>query len=136
MITPCIIGVGIPDRRTGHLRKWLKGRLQYVHRTAWEEANGPIPDGMKVLHKCDNPPCRNIDHLFLGTLGDNNRDRAAKGRSATGERHSRAKLTAAAVLEIRAMLEMRIPMKTIGSRFGVHWTTIQSIRHRETWKNV
>ena len=51
-----------------------------AHRVAWEIANGPIPDNMKILHRCDNPPCVFIGHLFLGTPGDNVRDMLAKGR--------------------------------------------------------
>lgn len=53
-----------------------------AHREAWRRTNGPIPDGMLVCHHCDNPPCVRPVHLFLGTITDNNRDRAAKGRSA------------------------------------------------------
>lgn len=53
-----------------------------VHRVAWAHANGrPVPDGMDVCHKCDNPPCCNPEDLFLGTHADNNRDRHAKGRT-------------------------------------------------------
>lgn len=53
----------------------------YVHRLAWEETNGrPVPTGMVVCHSCDNPPCCNPDHLWIGTQGDNVRDAAAKGR--------------------------------------------------------
>jgi hypothetical protein len=52
-----------------------------THRLAWELANGPIPDGMQVLHKCDNPRCCNPDHLFLGTQQVNMADMARKGRA-------------------------------------------------------
>lgn len=55
--------------------------LRYTHRVAWELVNGPIPDGMHVCHHCDNPPCCNVDHLFLGTDADNNADMIAKGRA-------------------------------------------------------
>lgn len=57
------------------------GRMVKAHRIAWILAGGPVPDGMCVLHRCDNPPCCNPAHLFLGTVADNNRDRDAKGRS-------------------------------------------------------
>lgn len=53
---------------------------QYAHRLAWELVNGSIPDGMHVLHHCDNPPCIRVDHLFLGTQRDNIHDMWAKGR--------------------------------------------------------
>lgn len=56
-----------------------------VHRLAWVLANGPIPPGFCVLHKCDNPPCVRLEHLFLGTLLDNNADMMAKGRHAKGQ---------------------------------------------------
>lgn len=68
----------------------LSGLNVLVHRYVWELANGPIPDGMCVCHACDNPPCCNVDHLFLGTKSDNNADMATKGRARnrnTGKSH-------------------------------------------------
>lgn len=56
------------------------GGMFQAHRLSWEFSNGPIPDGLHVLHKCDTPACVNPDHLFLGTNGDNIRDAIAKGR--------------------------------------------------------
>lgn len=67
--------IAIPDD-DGIIRR----RKAYVHRLVWIEENGPIPTGMCVLHKCDNPPCINIDHLFLGTQSDNIDDMVRKGR--------------------------------------------------------
>ena len=68
----------------GYGRRSRNGVVGYVHRQAWEEAFGPIPKGMRVLHRCDNPRCYNVDHLFLGTQGDNVRDAVAKGRHSNG----------------------------------------------------
>lgn len=81
--TGCLIYTGHCDRygyiitgsRTDGTRK-----LRKTHRVAWELAYGPIPSGMAVLHRCDNPPCCNAEHLFLGTQGDNVRDMVAKNR--------------------------------------------------------
>lgn len=66
------------DDGYGFVRKDRKTKR--AHRVAWELTNGDIPDGMKVLHKCDNPPCCNPNHLFLGTDQDNSDDKMKKGR--------------------------------------------------------
>lgn len=70
--------------KNGYGVVWLAepiGRMGLVHRVAWELTNGPIPDGLFACHRCDNPPCCNPDHLFLGTVRDNALDMVAKGRS-------------------------------------------------------
>lgn len=65
----------------GYGQRKIKGRHTRVHRQAWIDEYGPIPAGLFVLHKCDNPPCHNIEHLFLGSAKDNFDDMVAKGRA-------------------------------------------------------
>ena len=67
--------------------------MHRVHRVAWALFRGPIPKGMCVLHYCDNRPCCNPDHLYLGTNANNTADMLARGRESRGERSGQAKLT-------------------------------------------
>src|SRR5690348_11100206 len=84
-----------------------KGKHPKAHRLAWELFNGPIPDGMNVLHKCDVRNCVNPDHLFIGTQLDNMRDMVSKGRwrpsGVMGESHGNSKLSEADVTEMRRL---------------------------------
>lgn len=114
-----------------------------AHRAAWVLANGPIPAGMFVCHRCDNPPCCNPSHLFLGTPADNMRDRHRKGRYATGadhwiaknpgrmpsgEKHASCKLTNAQVTAIRAEYVDQYGMQTVlAKKYGVSQSTIHVI---------
>jgi hypothetical protein len=66
--------------RDGYGSFRVDDHTESAHRVAWVEENGPVPEGMDVLHHCDNPPCCNPRHLFLGTAADNARDSVAKGR--------------------------------------------------------
>jgi hypothetical protein len=86
MDTPCLEWQAGCDR-FGYGRLKRASKREYAHRIAWKFANGPIPSGLYVLHKCDNPPCVNSDHLFLGTIADNNADMVAKGRNSRGNLH-------------------------------------------------
>lgn len=73
----------------GYGRITVEGRRVYEHRWVWEQVHGPIPEGMVVMHTCDNPPCVNIEHLRLGTHADNQHDKMAKGRYRRGNRPRR-----------------------------------------------
>ena len=65
----------------GYGRLTVGGRTYLAHRLIWEQEHGAIPDGLVVMHSCDNPSCISIEHLSIGTLRDNSRDMAAKGRA-------------------------------------------------------
>ena len=67
---------------------FYRGRVDKAHRAAYEIQIGPIPHGLNVLHRCDNPPCVRGEHLFLGTLSDNTQDALRKGRLRAGERNA------------------------------------------------
>jgi hypothetical protein len=74
----CLVWTGARSRGYGHL--YVDGAWHPAHRLAWVAEHGPIPSGLFVLHRCDNRPCFNIEHLFLGTQADNLADMDAKGR--------------------------------------------------------
>jgi HNH endonuclease len=77
----CIEWTGSKDP-SGYGRIGIAGVRHRTHRLAWELVHGPIPEGIQVLHRCDNRPCCNVEHLFLGTNAVNMADRDAKGRHA------------------------------------------------------
>lgn len=113
------------------------GKTMKAHRAAYIDAVGPIPAGLQVLHRCDNPPCCNPSHLWVGTNKDNIADMKNKGRDkgafSFGEKHMNSKLTAADVLAIRASPESE---RKIGRRYGVSGANINSIRQRKSWKHI
>lgn len=121
--------------RDGYGAFWFWGRMTKAHRVAWALENGSIPDGLCVLHQCDNRACVNPGHLFLGTQADNQRDMIQKGRSrkARGERHGRARLTESDVQEIRGLLGDGMTLRAVAARFGVSVTTIHDLKTGKTW---
>lgn len=72
--------------RTGYGRTKLRHVTWQAHRMSWKLTNGEIPKGLFVCHKCDNRPCVNPSHLFLGTNSDNLKDAVAKGRQKSPNR--------------------------------------------------
>lgn len=111
-----------------------------AHRVSWQLAHGPVPPGMHVLHRCDNPPCSNPAHLFLGTHADNMRDMGVKGRrkgrgGIGGEANPGAKLSEAAVAAIRAEHATgQFKQRDLAAKYKVSQSTIWMAVHGLTWK--
>ena len=118
------------------LLKWIKYKETKAHRVSWIIHHGPIHKGRHVLHTCDNPPCVNPAHLFLGDPKANAVDRNRKGRAAPtdGENNGRSLLTWADVREIREGYEKGRTQASLGAEYGVWPTTIGLIVRRETWR--
>lgn len=116
----------------GYGAAFVRGRLVGAHRAAWELTYGPIPDGQWVLHRCDNPPCVNPDHLFLGTHEENMHDMASKGRRIGAGR----KLTPERVIEARALLEQGVSQSNVAARFGVSRSAIAQMVRGNSWRSV
>ena len=133
----CVVWTGYRDKKGyGQLglgpgtRKLIK-----AHRAAWLVAYGSLPD-LFLCHRCDNPPCVNVAHLFLGTAADNSADANKKGLQICGERIGTSKLTAADVREIRRLAASGETNRSLAVRFGVHWGTVGEIVRREIWRHV
>lgn len=133
--TGCLEWVGYTLNGYGQLS--FKGKTWYVHRLVYYIANGSIPDNKHILHKCNNPLCSNIEHLYAGTVQQNIIDRSnhtAHRTSLLGNTNSSI-LKADEVKEIKTLLPTTHP-KTIADLFKVNINTIRDIRDGRTWKNV
>jgi len=107
-----------------------------AHRISYWLAFGVTPGELNVLHRCDNPPCVNPDHLFLGTHADNVADRTAKGRSSKGSKMWKSIFTEDDVVAIRARLDAGERQSDIAKEFHTPRHTIYCIDHRITWKHI
>lgn len=107
-----------------------------AHRVSWEIHFGPIPDGLGVLHHCDNPLCVNPNHLFLGTHQENMADKIKKRRHNFGQRNGAAKLTRDDVIAIRDRASHGSTYSELADYFGVKKETIAGIIHRRSWRHL
>jgi hypothetical protein len=123
-----------------------------AHRVSWEIAHGDIPEGVEVCHRCDNPPCCNPGHLFLGTHADNMGDCKAKGRTARhvgdalahcperrarGERQGLAKLTWEDARAIRSRFAIGgVTKKALAIEYGVNPSTLADVISEKTWRTT
>jgi len=116
------------------------GKSIDAHRASWIIYKGPIPDGMFICHKCDNPACTNPDHLFLGTPTDNVHDMHKKGRAniLKGELAPSSKLTNNEVKEIKKLLRNKTcsDFEEVAKKYRVHTRTISDIYYNKTWKSI
>lgn len=113
----------------GHGKFRFRDQQLKAHRISWILHNGLIPPDLNVLHKCDNPPCCNPRHLFLGTNADNHADMDDKGRGVTH-------LKTDDIVAIRERAANGEPHAFVAKEFGVNRTTIWRIATRKGWKRV
>lgn len=122
----------------GQLNAYDYGRYDgyLTHRIAYEALVGQI-GSLFVLHHCDNPPCCNPAHLFLGTQQDNLRDARSKGRlDVRGEKHPRAKLTQAEVDALRReYAKGNVYQYVLAERYGISRGSVSLILRRLGWKH-
>lgn len=114
----------------------IRPHLLLAHRISYHLHNGPIPDGMFVCHKCDNPSCVNPAHLFAGTAKDNSDDMVRKGRHLFGERAADATLSDESVLEIRKRWSERLTQTKLAKEYGVSVPAIKAALYSGTWKHL
>lgn len=115
------------------------GQGWLTHRLAFFLFTGTHPGELCVCHRCDNPPCCNPTHLFLGTQADNTRDMVEKGRERHpfGSAHGRAKLADADVIAILDAYHVHGEnLRTIASRYPVHKHSVRSIVRGESWLHL
>ena len=105
-----------------------------AHRFIYEECFGFVPDGLHVLHKCDNPPCINPEHLFLGTNQDNIDDKVRKGRQLKGEQIPVSKLKEHEAMAI--LLDKISSARELAERYGVLRGAIWRIKNRTRWAHL
>jgi HNH endonuclease len=111
--------------------------LSTAHRMAWGLTSGPLPAGLSLCHTCDNPPCCNPAHLFLGTNADNTADMVGKGRQARGERSNLSRLTEWQVRAARARYALGgVSVRALAAETGINRETLRRLLRGHTWKHI
>ena len=118
----------------GMIKTGIRSKL--AHRAMYEVVRGEkVPDHLDLCHQCDNPPCCNPDHLFIGTRAENMQDAGRKGRIPLGEAKPNAKLTHEQVAHIREMAARGMAQRRIAEMVGISFKTINSVVLRKSWRH-
>ena len=132
----CFVIINRRPNKKGYFQINRNYKIMKIHRYIWEECFGNIPQKMCVCHKCDNPGCINPEHLFLGTIQENNIDKIKKGRQIRGEKIGAAKLKKTNVIQIRKEYVLGLSQKELSKKYNVHKSTIHGIVTMKTWKHL
>ena len=120
----------------GYGQVWNGKKIDVTHRVSWELTHGPIPDGKFVCHKCDNRPCVDPEHLFLGTTGENMLDAKVKGRTARGESNGTSKLLEEDVFYIRCAVASGHSQSSLARLFDHSVEAVSRMCAGESWQHV
>lgn len=125
--------IGVPVRVGKH-------RNALAHRVSWELKNGPVPEGLQVLHRCDVRNCVNPEHLFVGTQKENIADMYAKGRESgcgvRGHRNPSAKFSEKDAALMRYLSDCGVSYQHLTEIFGVTKSTVSRVALRQSWAHV
>jgi len=114
---------------------WKRQHI-HAHRLSYELINGPIPDGLHVLHSCDNPKCCNPEHLRVGTVKENMQDMRERMRGTLGEKSSKSKLKNEDVIKILGMIEDGLSLAEIARRYSMDSQAISQIKYGKSWRHI
>lgn len=134
-LSPCIEWDG-RHNKAGYGVLDIHRKVALAHRVAYVKAHGPIPDGLLVRHKCDNPPCVNPDHLIVGTHDDNMADMLSRERQARGEDKPNAVFTEGDVRQIALAAQSGETISSIAGRYSVPIPTVADIVYARCWRHV
>lgn len=119
--------------KDGYPRYKINGKCTRIHRIMYEKYNSEIPEGLWVLHKCDNPTCINPEHLYVGTAQDNTNDMVQRNRNVTcpGEKHGNSKLTEEQVIKI---INSSLNSTELSKEYGIPRRYVGAIQRGEKWE--